>query len=238
MLVSTPERIAFSYELAGIGSRFLAQSLDALALLVLLAGDVWVAFRVGSAAGGRSALLVASLLTFVLVMGYFWVSEAVSAGRTLGKAALRIRVVGEKGEPVTFSQVAIRNLVRLVDFLPFLYGVGVVAAFATGRGQRLGDLAAGTVVVRERGRVSLSDLAPSPSAGSGGEVKGGLPPAPVPPELRRFVAAYSRRRAALSGPERARLAEEARAALERAMPDLARTEGPLAVLERLAAGVR
>ena len=239
MIVQTPERIAFSYEVAGIGSRFLAQALDAVMIAVLIAGSVGLAWEVGAIAGGPAGSLTFVLLLFLISAGYFWISESVSGGRTFGKALVRVRVVGMRGEPVTFSQVAIRNLVRWVDFLPFLYGVGIVSAFVSEKSQRLGDFAAGTVVVRERGKVTLSDLGPGHTSGArppGSPERG--PVLQVPPEMRRFVAAYARRSGSLSEEERRELAEEARPALERLMPDLTRDGGPLAALDRLADTLR
>jgi uncharacterized RDD family membrane protein YckC len=165
LVVPTPERVVFQYPIAGIGSRFLAQALDVIVLLVLL-----MVVGIGGAAFGavfhtaQLALLIWLLLSFIVLFGYFLVSEAIFGGLTLGKRALRLRVIGDHGEPILFSQAAIRNLVRIVDFLPFFYGLGLVTLFVNGRGKRLGDLAAGTLVVRERERVSLYDLASTPAA--------------------------------------------------------------------------
>ena len=90
-------------------------------------------------------LIAGSILIFVL-FGYFPVAELLTSGQTFGKRLVRLRVVGDRGEPITVSQAVIRNLVRIVDILPPMYGIGVVAVFAGGRGKRLGDYAAGTVV--------------------------------------------------------------------------------------------
>ena len=164
LVIPTPERVAFQYPIAGIGSRFLAQTLDLLVLLVLL-----TVVGIGGAAFGavfhtaQLAILIWLLLSFLVLFGYFLVCEAVFGGVTVGKRALRLRVVGDHGEPILFSQAAVRNLVRIVDFLPFFYGLGLVTLFVNGRGKRLGDLAAGTLVVRERERISLYDLAATPA---------------------------------------------------------------------------
>ena len=164
LVIPTPERVTFQYPIAGIGSRFLAQALDMLILVVIL-----TVVGIGGAAFGavfhnaQLAILIWLLLWLVVILGYFLVLEAVSGGQTPGKRALRLRVVGDQGEPIRFSQAAIRNLVRIVDFLPFFYGLGLVTLFVNGRGKRLGDLAAGTIVVRERERVSLYDLAATPA---------------------------------------------------------------------------
>jgi uncharacterized RDD family membrane protein YckC len=169
LIVATPERVAFQYEIAGIGSRFLAQVVDCLVIFVAL---VAISILAGALGGIFSSpelgLLVEVILGFVLLAGYFLISEAAWNGQTLGKRSARLRVVGDHGEPVTIGQAIIRNLIRIVDFLPFFYGIGMLTLFINGRGKRLGDFAAGTLVVRDKERISLHDL-------------GGLAPAPSTP---------------------------------------------------------
>src|SRR5439155_20314299 len=98
------------------------------------------------------------IVSFAGVTGYVPVAEAVWSGKTLGKLVMHLRVVDVGGGPVSVSQAIVRNLVRLVDFLPLYYAVGAITMFVNQRGQRLGDLAAGTVVVRERRAIGLPDL--------------------------------------------------------------------------------
>src|SRR5206468_250385 len=118
--------------------------------------------------------------------------EALWSGKTLGKRLMHLRVVDARGGPVTVGQAVVRNLVRAVDFLPLYYAVGAIAIFASPRNQRLGDLAAGTVVVRERLAVRLADLAAAGAdAGSAGTRR---PAARLEPRLRRLVVAYAQRR--------------------------------------------
>jgi hypothetical protein len=127
----------------------------------------------------------------VVIFGYFWISEALFSGQTLGKRAFRLRVVGDRGEPVTWFQAGIRNVIRIIDFLPYGYGVGVVVLFANGRGKRLGDLAAGTVVVKDSDHVWLWQLGrpafrmppppPPPPPPPAGAVSQNPPPLPPPP---------------------------------------------------------
>lgn len=240
LVVATPERITFDYQLAGAGSRFLAQLIDfpvqlAIALVAGIASlFVYYATRGSNAATG--ALL--GLLLFLDVWGYFAISEAVWSGRTLGKLVFGLRVVGDRGEPVRVSQAIIRNLVRVADFLPVLYAVGVIALFVGGRGKRLGDLVAGTVVVRERAAISLSQLVTalrSPAEQRAPEFR--EEPAALrqlDPDLRRFVEVYSERRAYLSPWQRWSLAAKIEPALRRqAAADVAQG-GALAALDRLA----
>lgn len=265
LVIPTPERVTFQYPIAGIGSRFLAQSIDMMLLVVLL-----TVVGIGGAAFGavfhnaQLAILIWVLLWFAVILGYFLVLEAVFGGQTPGKRALRLRVVGDQGEPIHFSQAAIRNLVRIVDFLPFFYGLGLVTLFINGRGKRLGDLAAGTIVVRERDRVSLYDLAatpaPSPTAPvepapsiwsapgatAGTEAADGPASAVQPaagdadrvrrlePALRRLVVAYAARRSELPPARRESLARNAEPALRRALPELTAAGGPLRALDQLA----
>ena len=187
LVVSTPERVAFQYQVAGIASRFLAQLIDLSILGVLLVVVIVGAISAGTMAGGSSqlAIIVFSILSFLLLFGYFWGQEALWSGQTVGKRALRLRVVGDAGQPLTFTQAAIRNLVRIIDFLPAYYGLGLVVLFVNGRGKRLGDLAAGTLVVRDKARISLDQLvrtlpqgyAPAaPTAGFAPLSRTGLPP--------------------------------------------------------------
>ncbi len=252
LVVSTPERVAFQYEVAGIGSRFLAQFVDVLVILV-----IQVVLTIGAAALGgifnsiQVFGLVELILTFVLIAGYFLISEAVWNGQTLGKRYVRLRAVGDQGEPLTLGQVAIRNLVRVVDFLPAFYAIGIVTMFSNSRSKRLGDFAAGTLVVRDRQRISLYDLAstapsavpeskPASSIWStpGTETPAAKPSAaidrPVDPALRRLVVAYAARRELLPAFRREALAKRAEAALRAALPEVVAAAGPLAALDQLA----
>ena len=247
LVVPTPERVAFDYPVAGPGSRFLAQLIDGLILFGLLLILSIVAGTLARASG-QLALLFAIVSIFLLVWGYFLVSEAVWSGQTVGKRALRLRVVGDHGEPITLTQAIVRNLVRIVDFLPLFYGVGLIALFANGRGKRLGDLAAGTLVVRERQRISLYDLtaappvpapgpASSPAAPAAGAQAGSPAPLlarPLEPPLRRLVAAYAGRRAQLPLERRRAVAQNAEPALRRALPQVVSEHGALAALDQLA----
>lgn len=254
LVVPTPERVAFQYAIAGPGSRFLAQAIDLLILSVLF---VLLSLGVSGLAAvtqsTRLATLIAVLLAFVLLFGYFLVLEALWSGRTFGKRLLGLRAVGDLGEPMHFSQTAIRNLVRIVDFLPVFYGIGLIALFINGRGKRLGDLAAGTLVVKEGERVNLYDLAVASSAAPRAlppadsiwsappaSTVSGVPTAPDPiplqldPALRRLVAGYAARRSEIPLPRRQALAESAAPALSLVLPDLVAAAGPLAALDRLA----
>src|SRR5690606_7330784 len=105
------------------------------------------------------ALLLLGIL--VLFYGYFLLFEALDHGRTPGKRLVGLRVISDDGRPMAVQQAVVRNLVRVVDSLPGGYGIGIVAALLSPRAQRLGDMAAGTVVVREA-RVSVTGATASP----------------------------------------------------------------------------
>ena len=174
LVIATPERVSFDYQVAGLGTRAIAQLLDLLIVTGLLIAVFFFAFGASTVtASDTVGNLISIIGTFMVVFGYFWISEALWSGQTLGKKAFRLRAVGDRGEPLTFIQAGIRNVVRIVDFLPYGYGVGMVVLFANGRGKRLGDLAAGTIVVKDSDHVWLWQLA-------GGRRPVGPPAAPPP----------------------------------------------------------
>lgn len=245
LVVPTPERVSFDYQVAGLGTRAIAQILDLLIVAAILVAVLFVALAVSSA-NGQTASLVLLFGSFVVIFGYFWVSESLWSGQTLGKKAFRLRAVGDRGEPLTFGQAGIRNIVRIVDFLPYGYGVGLVVLFANGKGKRLGDLAAGTIVVKDSDHIRLWQLpgGKSPASSSGVPVP---PPAAyaaasaaevtlrrLDPELRRFVSSYARRRPEISMDVRVQLASQVQSSLRTALPDVFAQSGPLAALDRLA----
>lgn len=168
LTISTPEQVAFQYEMAGIGSRFVAALLDHFILFVIIVllsiAASFVDFSAtfaGGADGGAAAYLVLALLTIVVflsIFGYFIVFETVWNGQTPGKRASGLRVIRHNGQPIGAGEAMIRNLVRLVDFLPGFYGIGLVTMFVDKDARRLGDFAAGTIVVREGHQTRLRDV--------------------------------------------------------------------------------
>ena len=154
--IETPEGIQFSYALAGPITRCLAWVIDfcVVAFLVILLGKLISVFSLLNAdlAGG-----IAAVSYFVLNIGYGIVTEWLWRGQTLGKRVLRLRVMDLHGLRLQFHQVLMRNLLRAVDSLPLCYFIGGLACFFSARAQRLGDLAAGTVVVHHA-RPSEPDL--------------------------------------------------------------------------------
>lgn len=156
LTIKTPEGVTFSMLLAGPVTRFLAWLLDAMMIMALsqTAGQLL----------GLLGLISRDLASAVIILAYFSISigygiflEWYWRGQTIGKRLLRLRVMDAQGLRLTFSQIVMRNLLRFVDGLPALYMVGGLACLLTGRAQRLGDLAANTVVVRHP-RAARPDL--------------------------------------------------------------------------------
>jgi uncharacterized RDD family membrane protein YckC/uncharacterized membrane protein SpoIIM required for sporulation len=150
--VETPEHVMLDFEIAGIGSRALAALIDMAILLgALIAGVLLLVLlaRIGVRLGPRAEALLL-FAGFSLWYGYFTFFEGLRAGQTPGKRAAGIRVVGDTGHPVTLAAAAARNLVRIADFLPPPYLLGTLLVALHPRAKRLGDMVAGTVVVRDR----------------------------------------------------------------------------------------
>ena len=147
LLIKTPEGVVFSQALAGPVTRFLAWVIDLLCMsVVLIAINTVVSFAAFISPDLAGALGV--FFYFVVSIGYAMTLEWLWRGQTIGKRVLRLRVIDADGLRLQFSQVAIRNLLRIVDLLPGLYVVGGVATLCTRKAQRLGDVAANTVVIR------------------------------------------------------------------------------------------
>ena len=160
--IETPEGVVFSYEVATPAARAIAWALDAFAIAVISYFAGKLAEYVGAVNKDWGDALSA-LLFFVVQMGYGMALEWRWRGQTLGKRLVGLRVIDARGMRLQFSQIAIRNLLRLVDSLPYFYLVGGIAAFVSKKGQRLGDLAANTVVARERHwqEPNVNELAPA-----------------------------------------------------------------------------
>jgi uncharacterized RDD family membrane protein YckC len=146
--IRTADNVGIDYDAAGIGSRFLAFVIDALIQGVVAVAAILVV--VGLAGSGTPGILVMALvilLPILISVGYFAIAEAVTAGRTPGKRALGLRVIRIDGGAPGLYEALVRNIFRLIDVYT---GIGVVVMFVNRRSRRLGDLAAGTMVVRER----------------------------------------------------------------------------------------
>jgi uncharacterized RDD family membrane protein YckC len=154
--IRTPEGIVFSQLLASPVARCLAWSLDLVCILAILTAlNTSLALLHWISPDLAQALSL--VLYFAVSIGYAMVTEWYWRGQTLGKKLLRLRVMDAQGLRLQFSQIAIRNLLRAVDAMPVLYLVGGTACLLSRRAQRLGDLAAGTIVVRSP-RLEQPDL--------------------------------------------------------------------------------
>ena len=147
MSIQTPEGIVFPLLLAGPVTRFLAVMVDAACVTLLL---MIVSYAVVALGFISMDLVVAFyvLSYFVVSIGYPIATEWYWRGQTLGKRLLRLRVMDAQGLRLQFSQIVIRNLLRFVDMLPLFYLVGGVTSLINRHAQRLGDIAANTIVVR------------------------------------------------------------------------------------------
>jgi uncharacterized RDD family membrane protein YckC len=161
--IATPEGVPVDLVLAGVGSRFTATLID-LTFKVLLTLAVWLL----ASLLGDLGIALTSVLGFAVYFGYDVAFEVLAGGRTPGKRWTGLRVLRDDGRPVDLLSSAIRNVVRLIDGLPLSYLPAMVSILLTERNQRLGDLAASTIVVREpRKAASMSD------AGLGADGLGG-----------------------------------------------------------------
>jgi uncharacterized RDD family membrane protein YckC len=155
--IITPEAVVLDFERAGAASRTLAFAIDALALTATLVALVLITLSVlGDDPEGTGAALFAVFTSLGMVIVWFTAFETLWRGRTLGKAALGLRVISADGTTVRFQQAFVRAAVGLVDFFLVPIGfVAVVTLLLSPRDQRLGDMAAGTLVVRERSASQL-----------------------------------------------------------------------------------
>jgi uncharacterized RDD family membrane protein YckC len=208
--IDTPEQIALELPLAGIGSRFLAVAIDTVLQAALyLAGvlTLIVGPRIG---GGLPALLqlmgpaLGILFTFCVYWGYFAFFEIIWSGRTPGKRIAHIRVIKESGRPINVYESIGRNLLRAIDFLPVMYGLGVVVMMLNRHSGRIGDFVAGTVVVYD---TATDGLAPDWRATPGNVAPNALMTRVTAEEL-RLIETYLQRRFDLDPLVRDAMAEQ------------------------------
>ncbi len=168
LIIETPERVQLEFALASIGNRFLAVLIDHTVQYCAVIAVIYIVSMMLSGAdmfdrlesAPKWVIAIAIFVIFLLFTGYFMVFEWWWNGQTPGKRIMKLRVIREDGRPITLLESATRNLLRLFDGMPLLvvplYSIGLIAIFMNRRDQRLGDIFAGTVVIRER-----TDEAPS-----------------------------------------------------------------------------
>jgi uncharacterized RDD family membrane protein YckC len=222
LTIETPEQTALDFAVAGIGSRFLALAFDTLiqtlvGLVVGIGGSVAVgalAVAYPKASVWGAAILV--LFFFFLYFGYFALFEIIWNGQTPGKRKAGIRVIKDSGRPLTPAESIGRNLMRIVDWMPALYALGMLSAVLTKENKRLGDLVAGSLVVRES---SFKELKPdwNTTQTPTGPALSPLGAAHLSAEEHALIDSFLNRRADLDLDVRVRIAEEI---LQRIKPKL------------------
>jgi uncharacterized RDD family membrane protein YckC len=157
--IGTPEQVDLEYNIAGVGSRFVAILLDKLILLaccivlfllglILFGAFSGVLSHMNMASNWFVAILI--FIVFLIGWGYFGLFEAFWHGQTPGKRMMKLRVIKDSGRQITLFESLARNLLRYIDYLPGAYLVGIITMLCNKRNKRLGDFAAGTIVVHER----------------------------------------------------------------------------------------
>ncbi len=244
--IETPEHVLFEYELAGLGSRLVAAMLDLLFIGLTLGALLAIFFLAAGGlslggAGADSALWMVALgvlAAFVTLWGYPILFELFMRGQTPGKRIVGLRVIREGGYALTPAAVVVRNLMRLADWLPGAYFLGILVMILHPRYKRIGDIVAGTIVIRERRH------APAPARPAvGPRLAAAL--APLAADLRqagvhrlpagrvRVIEDFLGRRQELSAPARAKLSRELAAFVSTELGIA--TQDPMAFLQAVVA---
>ncbi len=205
--VETADHVILRYDLAGGGNRGFAALVDFVVATLIFVAGLWSFDRLNGLVGGEPIgpyFGVLILLLFLIAWSYFVLVEWLWNGQTIGKRLYGLRVIGEDGAPAGFVAVLVRNLLRMVDFLPGGYGIGLLAIVFSSKSQRLGDLAAGTYVVRApRPQVDWLALRTVTTLGAGVRVETRR----LPGEAQRLVREFVAREARLAPADRARVAK-------------------------------
>lgn len=196
--IVTPQGVVLDLETAGIGHRGLARFID-LAVLAVVVGIISALFAL---IGGTAGLVGQLVFGFLAVFGYPVVAETFFRGRTIGKAAVGLRVVTLEAGPVGFRESIIRSLFQLLDLFVSIGSVALLCGLITQRSQRVGDLAAGTFVIRDpRALAHLPAVPFTPPMGTEALVAD-LDVAKLRPEQERIIRSFLLRVAQLSQPAR------------------------------------
>lgn len=168
LIIETPERVPLEFALASIGNRFLAVAIDHFIQYLSIFVIAWVLLALAGTSASEVAdapdklfsempkwtIAVTILGLFLIFAGYFIFFEWIWNGQTPGKRLMKLRVIREDGRPITLWEAIARNLLRIGDAVPGfivpVYSIGLITIFLSNRDQRLGDIFAGTVVIRER----------------------------------------------------------------------------------------
>lgn len=160
LTIETPEQVAIRFPVAGVGSRFLALLADSLiqgigfgllvVIFVIIGSNLPKTSQATSSSADNWILAGVLIFYFLLYWGYFTLFEAFWNGQTPGKKMCRLRVIRDSGRQITLFESMTRNFLRIVDGLPGFYAAGVITMWCNRQNKRIGDLAAGTLVVHER----------------------------------------------------------------------------------------
>lgn len=168
LIIETPERVPLEFALASIGNRFLAVAIDHFIQYMSIILIAWFFMSIAGYSASDLAdapdkiliempkwtIAVMILVLFLVFAAYFIFFEWIWNGQTPGKRMMKLRVIRDDGRPVTLWEAVARNLLRICDAVPGfivpVYSIGLIAIFLSGRDQRVGDVFAGTVVIRER----------------------------------------------------------------------------------------
>jgi uncharacterized RDD family membrane protein YckC len=235
IVIETPEHVQFSFELAGVGSRFAALLIDAGLQFVVLGVMVGIVLRVSEYLHEeRTAVFGIVLASFsaLLSIAYFVWLEVAWRGQSVGKRLMGVRVIRVNGGSVGFTEAALRNVLRVVDWMPAFYLVGALFIFFSRRCQRVGDFAAGTLVVRERFAAPPRPRAQVPHTEEE-EQREQHWRRLVTPEQKAVLQRFMERRAELAPAARYRLAEQIAASLRAQEPAAWEGKGPEQVLEEV-----
>ena len=243
--IATPEGLELRLQLAGLGSRFIAGGIDLVIMLALLAILAVISGPVAGFSSGVSGVVYV-IGAFAILLFYPILFELLNHGQTPGKRMSNLRVLRDSGTPVDLPASSIRNLLRLIDGPLLLYIPSIISIAVTSRNQRPGDIAAGTIVVREQPTAKRSRAAPAPPVP--GRPVGNVPPqaadasdtgaerwdtSAVTPQEVAAVRRFLERRESLERRARrelaVRLADGLRPKVSSAPPDL----GPERFLEEL-----
>jgi uncharacterized RDD family membrane protein YckC len=210
LTIETPEQTSLEFPLAGIGSRFLAVAADTLlqmaAFWVLIMVLAVFAVSLGSLFSGRAGLWTVAIFIFIgftIQFGYFAFFEALWNGQTPGKRWTHLRVIKDSGRPISAYDAILRNLIRIVDYLPTFYATGVITMLISRENKRVGDYAAGTVVIHEKPLQGVSSIWQSPATPI---AAGPLPQLTV--EELQLVEAFLNRRSSLEPDVRRAMARQ------------------------------
>lgn len=245
--IETAEGVTLDLPLAGIGSRAIAAFLDTV-IKTLLTIAVIVAFLGGTALfdedtiGGASpssgffvGVAIAFVVIFLVNFAYDVLFEILGSGRTPGKRWTGLRVVRTTGGPISFVPSAVRNLVRIVDSLPGAYAIGLIAVLVSSKNQRLGDMAAGTLVVRERKEEEPVPAVAWEPRQTPVEAPASLDVSAITGEELATIRSFLERRSSLEPEARARIAWELAERLKPRVAGVSESQHPEVFLEQIAA---